>query len=361
MKHRTCIVLLLITLGSGMTFGQSLQPGFDKAEYLEMLRILARVTADSSYYNKFESPVRYTLQYESPILGLDHLWQLWTNDHTAVIAVRGTTKNSVSWLANFYAAMVPAKGVVQLDAERAFSYDLTDHPQAAVHVGWLTATGFMYEDIRPWVDTLVTQGIQNIIVLGHSQGGGIAYLLTAHLYSLQRQGRLSGDIRLKTYCSAAPKPGNLYFAYAYEAMTQGGWAYNVVNTADWVPETPLSIQTLEDFNTTNPFLHARTIIRQQKFPKDIAMRYVYGRLHKPLIKARKRYQHYLGTVASKSVGRALPGYAHPGYFDSNHYVRTGNTIVLVPDQAYFELYPEDPNDIFRHHLIAPYMFMAEKL
>jgi hypothetical protein len=22
-----------------------------------------------------------------------------------------------------------------------------------------------------------------------------------------------------------------------EAMTQGGWAYNVVNSADWVPET----------------------------------------------------------------------------------------------------------------------------
>jgi hypothetical protein len=50
----------------------------------------------------------------------------------------------------------------------------------------------------------------------------ISYLLTAYLYHLQKSGRLQADIRFKTYASAGPKPGNLYFAYQYEAMTKGG-------------------------------------------------------------------------------------------------------------------------------------------
>ncbi len=105
--------------------------------------------------------------------------------------------------------------------------------------------------------------------MGHSQGGAIAYLLTAHFYNLQQQGKLPADIRFKTYCSAAPKPGNLYFAYDYETTTRGGWACNVVNAADWVPETPFSVQTVSDFNTTNPFVNAKKGNQQTKVPDEL--------------------------------------------------------------------------------------------
>jgi predicted esterase len=56
-------------------------------------------------------------------------------------------------------------------------------------------------------------------IMGHSQGGAIAYLLTAHLLSLQKENKIPSEIVFKTYCSAAPKPGNLHFAYA---LTSGG-------------------------------------------------------------------------------------------------------------------------------------------
>jgi hypothetical protein len=257
--------------------------------------------------------------------------------------------------------MVPARGVLQLSDTENFNYELASNPKAAVHVGWLVSTAFLAKDILPKIDSCYKAGIKNIIVTGHSQGGGISYLLTAYLYSLQRSGRLPADIRFKTYCSAGPKPGNLYFAYEYEAMTHGGWAYNVVNEADWVPEVPLSIQTVTDFNETNPFVSAKSMIKKQKFPKNIALRYAYNRLDKPSRKAQKNYQKYLGKMTSGMVKKNIPGFVPPEYFNSNNYVRTGNYIVLSTDSAYYHLFPDNEKQVFIHHMHAPYLYLTEKL
>lgn len=197
--------------------------------------------------------------------------------------------------------------------------------------------------------------------MGHSQGGGISYLLTAYLYNLQKQKLLSSDIRFKTYCSAAPKPGNLYFAYDYEAMTQGGWAYNVVNSADWVPETPFSIQTLNDINTTNPFINSKKIVQKQKFPKNLVMRHVFNKLDRPTKKAQRNYEKYLGKMTSKLIKSNLPEFTPPDYYHSNHYVRTGATIVLHANEAYYKLYPNDENKVFAHHAHTQYLYLLEHL
>ncbi len=146
-------------------------------------------------------------------------------------------------------------------------------------------------------------------------------------------------------------------------MTQQGWSYNVVNAADWVPEVPISIQTLDDFNPSNPFIHAKGIIKKQKFPVNLAMKYMYNQLSKPPSKAQKRYQKYLGSMTSKTVQKILPGFIPPAYYPSSHYVRTGNMIVLVPGEDYFKLYPESqsPDNMFPHHLHPQYMYLAEQL
>ncbi|MCC6410284.1 MAG: lipase, partial [Saprospiraceae bacterium] len=200
-----------------------------------------------------------------------------------------------------------------------------------------------------------------VIILGHSQGGAIAFLLTSHLYSLQRQNLLPGDIRFKTYCSAGPKPGNLYYAYDYEARTHGGWAFNVVNSADWVPETPFSIRTLQDFNNTNPFVNAKEVIKKQKFPNRVVLKYVYKKLSKPTEKSRRNYEKYLGDKAGKMVQKQLPGYEPPPYAPTNHFVRTGHTIVLLADAAYYLKYPDSETKIFAHHLHMPYLYLTERM
>lgn len=358
LKRPLLAVLALLSFSAAQA--QPLQPGFDPAEYIELLKVSARF-GDSTYVASFPAPQRFKPVYRSPIVGLDNRWDLWTdNAQTAVISVRGTTANSTSWLANFYAAMVPAKGDLQISDTETFAYNLAENPKAAVHVGWLVATAFLSKDMLPKLDSSYRKGVRNIVITGHSQGGAIAYLLTAHLYSLQKAGRLPADIRFKTYCSAGPKPGNLYFAYAYEAMTQGGWAFNVVNSADWVPEVPLSIQTLNDFNATNPFSGAPDVIKKQKLLNRIVLKHVYNNLTKPALKAQRNYQRYLGNIASKTVQKNLNGYVAPEYYNSNHYVRTGQIVVLLADSAYYRQYPDSKEKIFIHHYHPPYLLLTER-
>ena len=358
--HKTYFLLITVLLSLAVS-AQSLKPGFDKQEYKDLMHVSAQF-GDTAYASVFPVPSNYKFQYRSAVVGLENVWELYMrNDKVPVISIRGTTQNTQSWLANFYAAMVPAKGSIQLGENDVFNYQLATNPDAAVHVGWLVSLGFLSKTILPAIDSLYKSGSKEMLIIGHSQGGGIAYLLTAYLLNLQLNGTLPKDLRFKTYCSAGPKPGNLQFAYEYESMIQNGWAYNVVNSADWVPEVPISIQTLNDFNELNPFVNASAIIKKQKFPANIALRHAYNRMNKPSLKAQKNFQKFLGKYTSRLVKNYIPGFEPPAYFQSSHYVRTGPIIVLKTDEEYFKLYPQDQKNIFQHHLHKPYLYLLERL
>jgi heat shock protein HslJ len=359
-KFFSVAVLLWILSFPLNLHGQILRPGFDKLEYLELLRISSRF-GDSAYRSKIESPLSSRFVYRSPVVGLDNVWELWKQDRgVAVISIRGTTGSSTSWMANFYAAMVPAKGQLQMSKSETWNYELAQSSTAAVHAGWLIAMAFLSKDILPKLDSAYHNGTREFIISGHSQGGAIAYLLTAHLYQLRSTGKIPSDIVFKTYCSAGPKPGNLYFAYEYEDKTKNGWAFNVVNSADWVPETPMSIQTMEDLNPVNPFEDPKKLFSKLKFPQNIAMRFVLNRLDNPTKRARKNYKKYLGNFVGKSVGKKLDGFTPPEYYNSVDYVRTGAQIVLLADDAYYQQFPQDREKIFTHHLHQPYIFLTER-
>jgi hypothetical protein len=356
------IILSIVLLYSILGHSQKLQAGFNKEEYLELLRISVCSVKDTTYAKKYEKPKNYSMMYQSGSIGLDNSWDLWTNkDRIAVISLRGTTEKQESWLQNFYAAMVPAKGTLQLGKDTPFNYTLANDPKAAVHVGWLIGMAFLAKEIVPKIETLYRNNTKDFIIMGHSQGGAIAYLLTAYLYHLQQAGQLPKEIRFKTYCSAGPKPGNLNFAYEYESLTQNGWAYNIVNTLDWVPETPFSIQTLTDFNSVNPFKNAKKLIQKQKFPKNLALKYAYNRLDKPSRRAQRNYQKYLGEMTSKMVVKQIENLEVPAYENTNNYVRTGTTIVLKPDQTYREQFPDDDSKIFIHHMHDAYFYLTNQL
>jgi len=256
--------------------------------------------------------------------------------------------------------MVPARGELLLTSTDTFKYCLAPDSSAAVHVGWLLSMAILSKDIVPKIDSLYNSGIKNFLLMGHSQGGAINFLLTAYLYSLQRQGRLPDDIRFKAYCSAAPKPGNLYFAYYYENITKNGRAFNVVNSADWVPETPISIQTLDDFNSTNLFKNAKGEIKKKKFPQNIVLKSVYNKLDKPTRKAQREYEKYLGEMTSKFIVKKIPGFVPPEYFVSNNYVRTGKTVVLFADEDYYKEFPKTTTKLEMHHNFKPYLYLLEK-
>ena len=347
-----------------LSFSQLLKPGFDKAEYAELLRVSARQTDSSRWGNHpIAAPSDFLLQYRSPVTGLENRWDLWVNkDHDiAAISIRGTTANGASWLENFYSAMVPAKGELQLNDSTTFHYQLADNEKAAVHIGWLVGLAGMADNMVAQIDSCYKKGIHDFYIMGHSQGGAIAYLLTAYLHYKQMADSLPRDITFKTYCSASPKPGNLFFAYDYERYTTNGWAYNVVSTADWVPQTPVTIQTLDDFNKTNPFSDINAVLRKQKFPKNLVLRHAYNRLFKTTRKARKTYQRYLGVITNKLVRKTLPQLKEPDYYNSMQFERAGNYIILNADEDYYEKFPDDKKKIFIHHGIGAYMYLLKKM
>lgn len=361
---KICLFLLILLLLNQKSQAQTalLQPGFDKNEYLELLKITARQV--DTPWNKVQTPAseKFKMVYRSSTMGLDNRWDLWVADNgIAVISLRGTTLKMESWVENFYAAMVPATGSIRISQTDTFHYQLAKNPRAAVHTGWLIGMAFLSKDILPKIDSLYKNGCSNMIILGHSQGGGIAYLLSAHLANLQEQNLISSKIQFKTYCSAAPKPGNLFFAYEYERGMMSGWGFNVVNSADWVPETPLTVQALSDFNQTNPFTNAKPIIRKQPFPKNIALKYAYNQLNNASIKANKRYEKYLGKTVAGFVAKSLPGFEAPAYAKGFNYVRVGPTIVLLANDSYYQSFPDNPEKIFVHHFIDAYWFLANQL
>ncbi len=342
---------------------QSLKAGFDKEELLEIMYVSVRTGGVSSYYSdsNFVPEPHYKMAYRSPVIGLKNLYEIWTANNTAIITVRGTTMEAESWMANFYAAMVPAKGDLLFSPTDTFHYQVAVDPKAAVHAGWMLSTAYIARDLAPRLDSLYQAGFKNMIITGHSQGGGISYLLTAYLYNQQLLNILPKDIRLKTYSTAAPKPGNLYFAYEYEAAMQGGWAFNVLNAYDWVPELPFSIQTTDDLNTVNPFRNVSSIIKKQSFKNRIVFNTLYKKLSKPTKQARDTYRKFLGDKLYPQVKKSLPDYQKPGFYNSNNYTRAGTPIILTPDADYTAKYKDDQNNFWMHHMHHPYIFAISRM
>ncbi|HTN16759.1 MAG TPA: hypothetical protein VL092_03695, partial [Chitinophagaceae bacterium] len=184
---------------------QALKPGFDKEEYIETLKINYNAHLELGSWSDtagIPMPQHYTFNYRSPRGAFDNIWDLWIhrNKRIALIAVQGSIQTQASFLANLYAAMVPATGTLQLDRNSSFSYHLADHPNAAVHAGWLIAMAYLSTSIEHKIDSCYRSGIKEFILTGHSQGGGITFLLTAHLRQLVASGKLPADITFKTYC-----------------------------------------------------------------------------------------------------------------------------------------------------------------
>jgi hypothetical protein len=359
---------LLLIAGPAGKAQPVLQSGFNPSEYLAMLRIdftgmdslSQHPVADSGF--RINPPEGYIRHFRSPEVGFKNRWSMWyrRDGKMAVISIRGTISDAASWLANFYAAMVPANGTLRLSDSNVFSYHLATDEKAMVHVGWLVSLGFLAPTMLRQIREAYDKGIREFIITGHSQGGAIAFLTTSYLHDLMAKGELPGDILFKTYCSAGPKPGNLFYAYDYDFITRNGWGFNVVNAADWVPESPFSIQTLDDFNKTNPFVHVDVIMKKQPLLVRWYLKRKYSKLRRSTKKAQENFKDVLGDVIYRQVKKTLPKFSKPVYAEGNNYQRAGVPIVLQPDSAYYKKFPDIPAKVFQHHMFEPYYWLTKK-
>ncbi|MBW8684581.1 lipase family protein [Chitinophaga rhizophila] len=352
-----CLALLMPDLA----IAQHLKPGFDSKEYLDMLAI-DFLHADTPWTNnQIVPPEHARLMYRSPETGLHNRWDLWLrDDQTAVISIRGTVGNKESWMENFFAGMIPASGQLQLNDSTIFKYRLAKEDKAFVHAGWTLALASMAPDIVKHIKELHQKGIKEFLISGHSQGGAICFLLRSYLQYLDDPD-FPKDVIYKTYCSAAPKPGNLYYAYDFDYITRNGWGFRVVNTRDWVPETPFSLQTTNDFNTPNPFMNVKDALKKQNIFIRLIVGGMYNKLDRSSKKASRRMQKMLGKRLSKLVKKSMPEYVPPPFVESHAYSPAGTPVILYPDAAYDSKHVFDGKNIFLHHMYMSYKELVERI
>lgn len=350
-KISSSIFLFILLSINFKSFAQvHLKAGFDAEEYIEISVLNQQISgfprADFPYTSSFQ------LKFKSAASKLDNVWAYFKHPNNAVgvIVIRGTSGNNNSWLENFYAAAIPATGSLQFTDGRIFNYKLADREDATVHAGWTLGFSYMVDQLDSLVKAEVSNGVKDWIVTGHSQGGAIAYYLSSWLK------RSYPTLTVKVYSSASPKPGNTGFAYDFEFLFRNGWAFNVVNELDWVPEMPFSLQTMRDFNNLNPFGNLQKVIKNQKVPIKWVLKKYYNDLSKSSEKAQRKFQKRLGKTIGNFIQKYDPTVELPIFSESHHYSRAGNQIILKVTEAYRKKYPEvDPNKVFLHHAIPNYV------
>lgn len=355
-----CCIFLLQTFTAQ---AQKLSPGFDPAEYLDLLAVCEKTHNDSVLPGIMEgTKLKHELIYRSPEMGLKNRWEFWLRqDGVGVVSIRGTVMHPTSWMENFYAAQVPATGMLQINDSTVFNYKLANDARAAVHIGWTIGLAHLGPDIKRVITQMNREkNITQFIIMGHSQGGALAFLVTSYLHYLTETNELPAGLNFKSYCSAAPKPGNMYYAYDFDFISRGGKAFTIVNTADWVPESPFTVQTLDDFSSGNPFSNISALLGSQKAVVRWYLKSMYNKMDKGTQKAQRRLDKYLGHKIYSQVKKVLPQFKEPEYAGTSNYMRAGIPIVLQPDAAYKEKFPDDPKKTFLHHLFEPYKMMIKK-
>lgn len=337
-----------------------LKPGFDSRE-CDAAYLLNAAFLDTSANNSFPGFLEgYTFWYRSPSIGLDNVYDLWLRqDSTVIITLRGTTADARSIMADFYCAMFPAKGSIVLGKDKTpFTYKLATDAKAAVHGGFLISFAFIAQDFQPRLADLYQKGYRKFLVCGHSQGGALCYYISAWLMQLRKDNIYPG-IKVKTYASAAPKMGNIYFIYDYDNAMHGEWSYSIVNIADPVPEMPLTTQQLEiDMNTPNPLVNLAKRFDDMPFFKRIVLKHAYNSMRKKARKSSDAYQKYLGGYAGKIIKGMQPGMELPDPVKTTYFLRPGVPITLLENEAYREHFKAAPN--YFHHGFDAYRYLLRQ-
>ncbi|MBE9480133.1 MAG: lipase family protein [Bacteroidetes bacterium] len=355
------VIIILLNINS-LKGQNKLKPGFDPYEYKSLLEILAKQSDTSYSVVKFPDPENYQIVYRSEVVGLDNRWDLWvSSDSVGVISIRGTTLKLESWLEDFYAGMIPACGALQIDSNKIFRYKLANESNASVHVGWVVGLYYLVPSIIEKINEYYGKGIKEYLIMGHSQGASIAYLLRSYLYYTGKE-KIPDDVQFKTYCSAAPKPGNLFYSYDFEFITKGGWAYRIANTQDWVPEMPFSIQTVDDMVKVNPFSEVDMLLKKMKPLERFLLKAIYSNMMNSVKKAQKKFRKYLGYKVYKLVNEELVNFEEPDYAKTMYYVTCGNPIILTPTTDAYENYiKQQKRNLFENHLITPYYLLLKEI
>ena len=156
----------------------------NKTEARDMIMICNSFTYLDLYEDDEDIlPEGYEKRYTSGTFGMDNKYQVYVKGNIAVINFRGSTDKQLSWIQNFHASMIPAKGVIKVNGKK-FEYCFAKDTAAAVHSGYALGIAFLEQELMVRIKSLNNEGIYNIILTGHSQGGALANMFRAYLENL---------------------------------------------------------------------------------------------------------------------------------------------------------------------------------
>ena len=322
MKKSKVILLSLILVLSFSSVAQ-VKRELDKEEVRDMIAVCNSFTFIDLYNSDSEIlPTGYQKKYTSGVFGMDNRYQIYQKDNIAVINLRGSTAKKMSWLENIHSAMIPAKGIMNVSGED-FIYQFAEDTAAAVHSGYALGIAFLSQDLLYHINVLNKEGIYDLIITGHSQGGALANMLRAYLENLP-DGKISKENRFKTYAFAAPKTGNKAFVEEYNSrFCVNNSSYNFVNTDDPIPTFPLS------YNETNYLSNnLKTLLFNREsfsFKKMISEGFVLL-LEENIASTVKK----LTASASKQISKELGPITMPAYLTDINYSTIGNRIEIGP-------------------------------
>lgn len=363
---RNAIALLLLPALWSCTpqQGVHLKPGYDPAELTRLLPAMER-TYDSADIGGFKTPEPVDIQrvFRSSTTPLMNRFDVWkTTDGKAVFTFRGTIVDTaaLSFSAAFYSLMVPGAGKLRLADSTWFEYKLAELPGAGVHLGILLGLALISEELTGQVQAQYNDGIRDIILLGHSQGSGISLMATSYLMYLQKAGRIPAGIRFKTYSIATPKVGNYSYVCDFEKLTSGGYAFSVDNVIDWVPFIAMTFQSAGDFPPVSPFRDLRAFMTDINYPPGPDFDSGYAKFARVVPALTEQMIGVIRQNVYPRIHRALPGFSEPEIMKSYNFERAGIHVPLVPDSAYYKLFPNDPRNfrVWENHSVYPYYILV---
>lgn len=268
-------------------------------------------------------PEGYALIHTSTPRGMDNLFQVFRKGAMGVIEVRGSTADPLSWMENIHAAMLPARGTVEIDG-RPFDYHFTDDTAAAVHAGYTLGVAFIADEVVDQLRSLDQQGVHDIVITGHSQGGALAHLLRAHLEHLPT-GRVPARLRFRTYAFANPMVGNAAFARWYgEAYCSTGTSFSVINPEDPVPGMPLAYHDHRIFSsgTLNGLMSGQEGYDVRSVARSALFRMFRGTL--------TDLAHYTSSSVEKRIAKPVGEVRLPPYRNEMNYAVMPGRVLLEP-------------------------------
>lgn len=317
------IVFILLLFFSNSSFAQ-LSEGFKPNEAKLLIALCNSYTFLELYgSDSLIIPKEYRKIFTSEVMGMDNVFQVYEGDSHGVINFRGSTNKTSSWVENVYSAMIPGKGIIKIDSVDV-SYSFAADSNAAVHCGYALTVVLLAPVIIKQIKKLNSNGIYNILLTGHSQGGALAHLSRAYLENLSDDEQFSQNL-YKTYAFANPMCGNKEFADEYKLRySDGNMNFSIINPTDFVPKLPMNYQEEKNAYGNLFYKSWADLITQGDVPK---FKNLILPVFEPFITT---YINHSNHVIEKLVSNYIVSIEMPSYVRDINYFQVGTILYLEP-------------------------------